>query len=166
MVRHVLWFSAVLICLLVSMAYGSPASVLLFRGANTSLRDRDKEAIAKQTGLTLSKDKTSFVDEVGHTLTVVVRELQLNADKIPEVLVIISGSTFMFGTTGSGVQLYVKDSKRHYVGNLGFPAADVKVLATRTKGYRDLQILGPGFDCPVWRWNGSTYTFSHTIKCA
>jgi hypothetical protein len=166
MVRHVLWFSAVLICLSASIAHGSPASVLLFRGANTSLGDRDKEAIAKQTGLTLSKDKTLFVDEVGRTLTVEVRELHLNADKIPEVLVIIGGSTSMFGAAGSGVQLYVKDSKGRYVGNLGFPAADVKVLATRTKGYRDLQILGPGFDCPVWRWNGSTYIFNHTIKCA
>jgi len=114
----------------------------------------------------LSKDKKSFVDEVGHTLTVEVRELHLNADRIPEVLVIIGGSTFMFGMTGSGVQLYVKDSRGQYISNLGFPAADVKVLPTRKKGYRDLQILGPGFECPVWRWNGSMYDFSHAIKCA
>lgn len=48
MVRHIRWFAAVLMCLLASTAYASPASELLFRGVKTSLGDRDKEAIAKQ----------------------------------------------------------------------------------------------------------------------
>lgn len=101
----------------------------------------------------------------GNKLMVEVRELHLNADRVPEVLVIISGSTFMFGSTGSGVRLFVKGSNGQYVMNLGFPGADVNVLSTQRKGYRDLQIAGPGFECPVWRWNGSRYDYSHTIKC-
>jgi hypothetical protein len=88
------------------------------------------------------------------------------ADALQGVLVIISGSTALFGSAGSGVQLYVKNSQGRYVQNLGVPAADVKVLTTRTKGYRDLLILGPGFQCPVWRWNGSRYDYSRTVKCS
>lgn len=164
--RSIVWCSTVLIFLVASNAHASPASAVLFRGVKTSLGDRDREAIAKQVGLTLSKDKRSFVDETGNTLRIEVRELHLNADRAPEVLVIISGSTFMFGSTGSGVQLYVKGSNGRYVMNLGFPGADVKVLSTQKKGYRDLQIAGPGFECPVWRWNGSRYDYSHTIKCS
>ncbi|MGQ0571596.1 MAG: hypothetical protein ACT4P5_19005, partial [Armatimonadota bacterium] len=93
-----------------------------------------------------------------------VRELNLNADKTPEVLVIL-GSVALFGNAGSAVSLFVKGPKGRYVANLGFPAADVKVLPTRTKGYQDLIVLGPGFECPVWRWNGSGYDFSHKVKC-
>ena len=155
----------VLVFVLTSVAYANPASDHLFKGAKTSL-SQDRESIAKQVGLTLSKDEKSFVDETGQPLTVEIRELHLNADRKPEVLVIISGSAAKFGLTGRGVQLYIKNSKGRYVRNLGFPAADVKVLTTRTKGYRDLLILDPGFQCPVWRWNGSSYDYSHTVKCS
>jgi hypothetical protein len=166
MSRSIAWVSVVLVFVLASVASASPASDLLFKGVKTSLSSQDRESIAKQVGLTLSKDRKSFVDDVGRTLTVKVRELHLNADRKPEVLVVISGSTFLFGSAGSGVQLYVKNSQGRYLSNLGFPAADVKVLTARTKGYRDLLIQGPGFQCPVWRWNRSSYVYSHTVKCS
>jgi hypothetical protein len=130
----------VLVCLLASAAHASPAADLLFRGAKTSIGAQDREAIAKHVGLTLSKDKKRFVDEQGQTLSVEVRELYLNADRIPEVFVIVSGSTAMYGI--------------------------VKPLRTRTRGFQDLQILGPGFRCPVWRWNGRQYNFSHAVSCS
>lgn len=166
MTRSIAWLGVVLVFVLTSLASASPASDLLFKGVKTSLSSQERESIVKQVGLTLSKDKKSFVDDIGRTLMVQVRELHLNADKRPEVLIIISGSTFLFGSAGSGVQLYVKNSQGRYLSNLGFPAADVKVLTARTKGYRDLLILGPGFQCPVWRWNGSSYDYSHTVKCS
>lgn len=163
--RYVRWLAVILPCMLASTALASPASDVLFRGAKMSLGLKDREEIARQVGLKLSKDGKHFVDDQGKQLTIEVRELKLNADKTPEVLVIIGGSAALFGLAGSGVQLYVKDRRSRYVQNLGFPAADVKVLPTRTKGYQDLQILGPGFQCPVWRWNGTMYDFSHTVKC-
>lgn len=166
MTRSTVGLGIGLVFVLASVASASPASDLLFKGVKTSLSSQDRESIARQVGLTLSKDKKSFVDETGRTLAVEVRELHLNADRKPEVLVIISGSAFLFGSAGSGVQLYVKNSQGRYVQNLGFPAADVKVLTARTKGYQDLLILGPGFQCPVWRWNGSSYDYSHTVKCS
>lgn len=148
MTRSTVWLGAVLVFVLTSVGYASPASDLLFKGVKT-LSSQDRESIAKQVGLTLSKDKKSFVDETGQPLTVEIRELHLNADRKPEVLVIISGSAAMFGLAGSGVQLYVKNSKGLYVRNLGFPAADVKVLTTRTKGYRGP--ADPGSGIPVSR---------------
>jgi hypothetical protein len=38
---------------------------LPFRGVKTSIGAQDREAIAKQVGLTLSKDKKDFVDDCG-----------------------------------------------------------------------------------------------------
>jgi hypothetical protein len=164
MIRCIRWFTAVLVCFLALPAYANPASDLLFRGGKASLSTQDKEAIAKLVGLKLSKDQKQFVDDEGRAVQAAARELHLNADKIPEVLVTL-GSVALFGNAGSGVQLYIKDPKGRYVMNLGFPAADVKVLPTRTRGYQDLQILGPGFQCPIWRWNGKAYDFSHKVKC-
>jgi hypothetical protein len=40
------------------------------------------------------------------------------------------------------------------------------VLATGNQGYPDLLIGGPGFEYPVWRWNGKAYTFSKNVKDA
>ncbi len=147
--RSLRWFATVLIFFVGSMAYASPASAVLFRGVKTSLGQRDREAIATQVGLTLSNDKKSFVDEAGNTLMIEVRELHLNADRVPEVLVIISGSTFMFGSTGSGVQLYVKGSSGHYVMNLGFPGADVKYCRRERRGTGTCRspVLGSSVRC-------------------
>lgn len=161
-----LWIVPALVLSHTSFVNASPVSDLLFKGVKTSLSSQDKESIAKQVGLRLSKDRKSFVDEVGNTLAVEVRELHLNTDRKLEVLIIVSGSVYLFGNAGSGVQLYVKNSQGRYVQNLGFPAADVTVLQASTKGYRDLMIRGPGFECPVWRWDGKSYVYSHTVKCS
>jgi len=166
MIRSMTWLGIVLVFVLAAVASASPAADLLFKGVKTSLSSQDKESIAKQVGLTLSKDRKSFVDEVGNTLSVAVRELHLNADRKPEVLVIISGSVYLFGSAGAGVQLYIKNSQGRYVQNLGVPAADVRVLPASTQGYRDLMLQGPGFECPVWRWTGKSYDYSHTVKCS
>ena len=45
----------------------------------------------------------------------------------------------------------------------GFPG-EYKVLATRHRGYPDIEIPGPGTCFPVWRWNGSAYAIHK--RCA
>ena len=153
----------ILVCCLAISADASPASDVLFRGTKIVLPARDKDAIAAKLGFKLSKDRKGFVDDEGREVSTTVRALELNGDTTPEVLVIL-GSAALFGAAGSAVVLYVK-RRGTYESNLGFPAADVEVLPARTRGYRHLRISGPGFECPVWKWNGRDYTFSHKVKC-
>lgn len=145
-----------------SKAIASPASDLLFSGVKTSISQTDKESIAKLLDLTLSKDGKNFVDEAG-VVGVTVQEMNLNNDKTPEIFVSLSSP--LYGMAGSNLVLYIKDASGKYNMNLGFPGAEATPLATKTNGYQDLKIGGPGFECPIWKWNGKEYDFSHKVKC-
>ncbi len=149
--------------LVASSGFASRESDLLFRGVKTSLTPAAQGQIAELVELKVSKDGKSLTDADGNPVGAQVRELHLNADTIAEVLVILSGP--MYGQAGSAVMLYVKNARGKYVMNLGFPAADVEIRPTKTRGFSDLTILGPGFECPVWKWNGTEYAFSHNVKC-
>ena len=48
--------------------------------------------------------------------------------------------------------------------NLGFPGMTPDVLTTSNKGYPDLVVGGPGFEFPVFRWNGKMYDNYKTLK--
>ena len=48
--------------------------------------------------------------------------------------------------------------------NLGFPGTLPDALSTTNLGYPDLLIGGPGFEFPVWRWNGKVYDFFKQVK--
>ena len=50
--------------------------------------------------------------------------------------------------------------------NFGFPGMAPDVLTTASKGYPDLVIGGPGFEFPVFRWNGKVYDNYKTISDA
>jgi len=37
-------------------------------------------------------------------------------------------------------------------------------MPTINKGYPDLIIGGPGFEFPIWRWNGKEYAYINKVK--
>ena len=51
-----------------------------------------------------------------------------------------------------------------YEMNFGFPGMAPDVLTTMNKGYPDLLVGGPGFEFPVFRWNGKIYDNYKTIS--
>lgn len=79
----------------------------------------------------------------------------LNKDGQPEVLVNISGSC-LGGMAGSFTDLYIKNKTGKWVSQFGFPGMP-EILKTKNKGYPDIEIGGPGFCFPVWRWDGQKY---------
>jgi hypothetical protein len=81
--------------------------------------------------------------------------VDLNGDGRPEVFVSIQG-TCLGGATGVFVTLYIRNSKGQWKPQFGFPGV-YKVLATRFKGFPDIEIGGPENCSPVWRWNGLEY---------
>ncbi|MDD1621934.1 MAG: hypothetical protein LUQ11_10680 [Methylococcaceae bacterium] len=78
----------------------------------------------------------------------------LNGDGKPEVFVIVGGSCY--GSTGVNLSLLINDRRGHWKDNFGFPGV-YRLLDSKNMGYPDIEIGGPGFCFPVWRWNGNQY---------
>jgi hypothetical protein len=68
--------------------------------------------------------------------------------------------------TGSSIIVFIADKNGTYRMNLGFPGTLPDALSTTNLGYSDLLMGGPGFEYPVWRWNGKEYNFSKKVKDA
>lgn len=79
--------------------------------------------------------------------------IDLNGDGQPEV--ILTRSSSCYGNVGSHLDLLVKKNGK-WTAHLGFGGI-YKILQTKSKGFPDIEIGGPGFCSPVWRWNGETY---------
>src|SRR5262245_13345829 len=142
-------------------ASAQKGAALMFAKGSGTLTEAEKMEMFKATGLIVSKDGKGFVDEVcGQTAGADVEIRDMNADKVPEVL-IIYGNDCLAGNTGSNVLLFIKDASGKYKANLGFPGASADPLPQKSMGYPDLQIGGPGFCFPVWRWNGKEYAGHH-----
>lgn len=79
----------------------------------------------------------------------------INADGLPDVI-IGEGGTECHGMTGQGYSLVGKQADGNWkllAGGSGIPI----FLESRSKGWPDLQVGGPGFCFPVLRWNGQRY---------
>jgi hypothetical protein len=135
----------------------SKCAAIVFGDSGKALPATDQQAIATQ--LPLKPGPEGLVDivcEQPASSQVSLRDL--NGDGTSEVFVLF-GNACLSGFAGSSLALYIKDASGKYQVNLGFPAGGYDVLETKNAGYPDLQIGGPGFCHPVWRWNGKTYDF-------
>jgi hypothetical protein len=63
------------------------------------------------------------------------------------------GALFLLRTTKAGGFALIFSAQGYFA-----------VLPTLTKGVHDIAIGGPGFEFPVYAWNGKTYVSSRTIK--
>lgn len=153
----------ILFFLTIPLAHADSLSDRLFAGSSLELSLQDKEHIASQTGVRLNAGGEGLqISALPVTLS--IKPLELNGDQTPEILFLLSGP--QFGGDGSAVQLFVKNAQGTYEMNLGFPAGSVQPLESKSQNYKDLQIQGAGFECTIWKWNGSAYAFSHKIACS
>jgi hypothetical protein len=143
----------------------SEGARVLFKDVKTRLSAADKNAIYSKLGFRLSKDKTQFVIEGGeeYPFGVMVFPTDMNKDSLEEIFISF-GNGFTSGNTGSSVSLFIKNDKKTYKDNLGFPGMLPDALTTSNQGYLDILIGGPGFEFPVWRWNGKTYAHHRMVK--
>ncbi|MBI2307899.1 MAG: hypothetical protein HYU78_11420 [Rhodocyclales bacterium] len=121
--------------------------------SSSSVSTADTRAIYKAVGLTERAGK--LINACDEIVQPELEAVDLNSDGQPEVFVTVLGSC-QGGAAGAELSLLIK-SKGHWKVNLGFPASGYKLLTTRNKGFPDIEIEGPGFCFPVWRWNGSQY---------
>ena len=144
----------------------SKGASILFKNVRTQLFDGEKNEIFWNLRFVLSND-----GEPPFALNAQSLEYPFPARALPtdmnkdgkEELFILYGNAFTSGNTGSSVFLLIKNLHGRFQNNLGFPGIP-QILPETNKGYHDLLIGGPGFEFPVWRWNGKEYTIYKTIK--
>ncbi len=147
----------------------SPGARLLFAGIKSRLTVTEKNQIFKTLGFELSKKREKYKEFIADTdskdfpFGASVYPTDLNQDGIEE-LFIVYGNSFTSGNTGSSIILFIRPSGSLYQKNLDFPGVAPDVLTTANLGYPDLLIGGPGFEFPVWRWNGKEYALHRKIK--
>lgn len=145
----------------------SEGAKLLFKPGKTGLTPAQQNAIFKELGFKLSRDKKEFVVAEGedYPFAATAYTTDLNKDKVPEIFVVY-GNTFTSGGTGQSVAIFIKDAAGRYQLVLGVPSTSPQILTTTNKGYPDLLLGGPGFEYPVMRWDGKYYDNHRTIKDA
>ncbi len=145
----------------------SPIAKILFKDVKCKLTDKEKNRIAELTGFVLSgKTEEPFAmdkESLDYPYTARVWTTDMNKDGIEEVFLQF-GNTFTSGNTGANIVLFIKDKTGDYKTNLGFPGVEPDLLKTVHLGYPDILIGGPGFNLPIWRWNGKEYEFYKTQK--
>ncbi len=144
----------------------TPVAEKLFRGVTSKLSVAEKNKAAEASAFVISKsDKNlfTFKDEEEAPFHVEVTVTDLNDDGTEEII-LQWGNSFWSGYAGTSCTLLVKNSKTgNYDSNLGFPGV-VQILKTRTNGYRDLLIGGPGFEFPLYKWDGKKYELKGSVK--
>jgi hypothetical protein len=122
-------------------------------GESPKLSATELKAVYKMAGLKERGGK--FLDDCDQQVQPESNVVDLNGDGQPEVFVMVSSSCY--GMAGGELTLLIKDKQGRWKSNLGMPAGGYKLLSTKNKGYPDIEIGGPGFCFPVWRWNGTQY---------
>ena len=140
---------------------------LLFKNVQSKLTIAEKNQLATALGFVLSNDKVQpfalDADSKDYPFAATVFPVDMNKDGKEEIFILF-GNSYTSGMTGSSIVVFIADKAGAYKMNLGFPGTLPDGLATANLGYNDLLVGGPGFEFPVWRWNGKEYDFSKTVK--
>jgi hypothetical protein len=134
---------------------------LLFAQTPTKLTPAQKNLLYKKLGLQLSPDRKGFRMD-GFAVGAKAYAVDLNKDGAEEVFVVMDG--LLFGNTGEGVALFIKNSQQAYEHQVEVAGGIAVILDTQTNGYPDLVIAGPGFEFPLYKWNGKSYVYTRNIS--
>jgi hypothetical protein len=153
----------VIVAHLLSAQTLSPKAALLFRDVKTTLSIDEKNQITEMCKLTMSKDRKKFIlaDDPQSEYTTEVYSLDLNKDGIEEVYV-AELSTF-FGPAATAFTIFTKYLTGNYHEVISV-SGDPRIVSTTTSGFANIIVGGPGFEFPIWKFNGKTYAFAETIS--
>jgi hypothetical protein len=136
---------------------GALAAAVFARGSG-GLSEQDQADIVHALGLLLAAAGTVVDPVCGQPVSPELGFPDLDSDGSPEV-VVQAGNTCLSGMAGTSVWVFVRDASGRFQSNLGFPGLIAEVLPSRSRGFSDLLIGGPGFCFPVWRWDGREYAY-------
>lgn len=137
----------------------------LFKDVRSKLSDSEKSFIFNELEISLSDDKQAWIS---YELPVYIQiyPSDMNKDGLEEVFVAMS-STALFGgmSGGNKALIYMKSPAGAYQLSATIDGS-MSILPTANLGYPDLLAGGPGFEFPVYRWDGTTYQYNRIIKDA
>lgn len=90
----------------------------------------------------------------------------INGDAVDEIIVHVhaSGAASCFGHAGSEISLLISDGKGGWTDAFGFPGSDLAFHPRADSEWPDIEILGPGFCFPVWRYHQGEYGIWRTCE--
>lgn len=134
---------------------------LMFRSVKSTLSPQEKNQVLKISGLVVNNETGKFQME-GEDTEVQLMPLDLNNDK-KEDLFIITFSMFLYGNTGQGFTLLMKDENNQFESVLSLPGIP-ELIYDGTNAMPAIQVGGPGFDFPVYVWKHSHYVLDKSYK--
>ena len=122
-------------------------AALAAEDAATAVRSATKGKLKPGKGKVNDRD-------CGQQIDYEAQAIDLNGDGQLEVITREYGSCF--GMTGVQMNLYIKDKQGRWKPQFGFPG-EPRLLKTKSHGFPDVEVQGPGQCFPVWRYNGREY---------
>ena len=141
----------------------SAGAALLFKDVKTNATTAEKNKLYQQLNLQLASDKKGFImDE--YPVQTYVYPTDMNKDGKEEIFIGL-GSVALFGNIGESFSLYIRDQAGVYQLEPDFSGGGrPTILSVKNLGYPDLLSGGPGFEFPVYRWNGRKYVLHRKMK--
>ncbi|MBS1764881.1 MAG: hypothetical protein JSS90_07960 [Bacteroidetes bacterium] len=133
----------------------------MFSGVKSTLTDEEKNQVLLLSGLVANKETGKFQIE-GEDAEVQLLPLDLNNDSKEEIFV-VTYSMFLYGNTGQGFTLLMKNENNKYASVLSLPGIP-ELIYDGKSSMPAIQVGGPGFDFPVYVWNGNKYLLDKHYK--
>jgi len=122
----------------------------------------DRAAVFKAAGAVQRGGKWVIcTDEPNQQGATIDEARDLNGDGLPEAIV-NEGGLFCHGNTGNGFALVSKQANGGWKNLLAFSGFANPLKTKGVGGWPDIEIGGPGFCFPIWRWNGRAYELHRT----
>lgn len=134
---------------------------ILFQQSGSKLTPAQKNTLYRKLGLQVAANKKGFRMD-GFDVGARAYPVDLNKDGVEEVFVVMDG--LLFGNTGEGVALFMRNSAGVYEQQEEVAGGIAVILDKHSNGYPELVIAGPGFEFPLYRWNGKSYTHVRNIS--
>lgn len=92
--------------------------------------------------------------------------VDLNGDGSDEVIVYTTtdGTSGCIGAAGQRIDLLIRDRAGRWVRNLGYGIDTLERLPRDDSDWPDLELTGPGFCFPIWRYHEEKYRIWKTCK--
>jgi hypothetical protein len=90
-----------------------------------------------------------------YPFSILVYPLDLNHDGIEEIALVYGHAAI----SGDNVisTLFIKDNLGHYNANFGYSGSLI-ILPNSSKDFPNIALGGPGFEFPIWHWDGKNYS--------
>lgn len=143
------------------LSFISPLALLLLSATPVlALTEADREAALKAAKAYQLDAYVECGKEMNDPVVLETEPMDLNGDGVEEVMITARhehGGTICFNSVGMSKTLMIKDASGEWKSNLGFMNDQVTVMPEKSGGFPDLELGGPGFCHPIWRWNGTEY---------